>query len=151
MDTEIVPKGETHWYVLTGGPSSGKTTTVNLLGKRGYTTTIEHARHYLDTQRAAGKTVEEVRENQKAFQLGVLDMQIEQENSLDPDQVVFLYRSIPDAMPYYRFLGLTPDERLLKALTRVLYRKVFILNCLALVRDYTRREDEAAQKKSTSC
>lgn len=64
----------TNWYVITGGPSSGKTTTVNLLRDRGYTTTIEHARHYLDLQRIAGRTVEEVRAKQRQFQRGVLDM-----------------------------------------------------------------------------
>ena len=75
-------KQQTNWYVITGGPGSGKTTMVNLLRERGYTTTIEHARHYLYTQRIKGKTVEEVRKNQKEFQLGILDMQIEQEASL---------------------------------------------------------------------
>ena len=54
---------KTNWYVITGGPSFGKTTTVNLLKERGYITTIEHARHYLDTQRLKGRTVEEVRKN----------------------------------------------------------------------------------------
>ena len=29
-----------NWYVITGGPGSGKTTTVNLLRDRGYKTTI---------------------------------------------------------------------------------------------------------------
>ena len=45
----------TKWYVITSGPGSGKTTTVQLLRNKGYTTTIEHARHYIDTQRISGK------------------------------------------------------------------------------------------------
>ncbi|WP_273237060.1 AAA family ATPase [Flavobacterium lindanitolerans] len=65
---------QTNWYVITGGPGSGKTTTVNLLKERGYVTTFEHARHYLDTQRLKGKTVEEVRKEQREFQLGVLEI-----------------------------------------------------------------------------
>ena len=40
---------QTNWYVITGGPGSGITTTVNLLKERGYITNFEHARHYLDT------------------------------------------------------------------------------------------------------
>jgi predicted ATPase len=40
----------TNWCVITGGLGSGKTTTVNLLNKLGYKVTIEHARHYIDTQ-----------------------------------------------------------------------------------------------------
>ncbi|MEJ7738692.1 MAG: AAA family ATPase [Chitinophagaceae bacterium] len=81
---------QTNWYVITGGPSSGKTTTVNLLKERGYITTIEHARHYLNTQRLKGKTIEEVRKNQREFQLEVLNMQIEQEAQISPEVLFFL-------------------------------------------------------------
>ncbi len=138
---------QTNWYVITGGPSSGKTTTVNLLKERGYITTFEHARHYLDTQRLKGKTIEDVRKQQREFQLGVLDMQIEQENQILPDVLVFLDRAIPDALAYYRFLNLPEDEKLTEALRTVSYKKVFILDCLPLVKDYARTEDETAQKK----
>jgi predicted ATPase len=137
----------TNWYVITGGPSSGKTTTVNLLSQRGYKTTIEHARHYLDTQRADGRSIEEIRKNQKEFQLGVLEMQIDQEESLTPNDTVFLDRAIPDARAYYRFLDLPEDKRLTDALSKASYKKVFILDRLPLVPDYARTEDEAAQKR----
>lgn len=140
-------KISTNWYVITGGPSSGKTTTVNLLKSRGYKTTIEHARHYLDTQRLKGITVEEVRKNYKEFQLGVLAMQIEQEKEISPDEIVFLDRAIPDALAYYRFLNLPEDEKLIDAMRTVSYKKIFILDCLPLMADYARTEDAAAQKK----
>ena len=138
---------QTNWYVITGGPGSGKTTTVNLLKSRGYQTTIEHARHYLDTQRLDGRTVEEIRKPQAEFQLGVLQMQINQEKSLSPDDVVFPDRAIPDALAYYRFLNLPEDKKLLEAMRTVSYKKIFILDCLPLVQDYARTEDEAAQKE----
>ena len=138
---------QTNWYVITGGPGSGKTTTVDLLNARGYKTTIEHARHYLDTKRSIGKTVEEVRKNKAVFQSGVLDMQVEQENLLSPGDVVFLDRAIPDALAYYRFLHLPEDGELLKALSNISYKKIFILDFLPLVKDYARTEDATAQKK----
>lgn len=137
----------TNWYVITGAPSSGKTTTVNLLKERGYKTTIEHARHYIDTQRVEGKTVEEIKSNQLAFQKGVLEMQLAQEKELSADEVVFLDRAIPDAMAYYRFLKLEPDQALLDALKEMAYKKVFILDPLPLVADYARTEDVAAQQE----
>jgi predicted ATPase len=137
--------GTTNWYVITGGPSSGKTTTVNLLKERGYKTTIEHARHYIDTQRVTGKTVEEIRRNQVVFQQGILDMQIAQEKELSASEVVFLDRALPDALAYYRFLNLPEDEKLQKALGQASYKKVFILDPLPLVKDYARTEDPAAQ------
>jgi predicted ATPase len=137
----------TNWYVITGGPGSGKTTTINLLKTKGYKTTIEHARHYIDTQLVQGKTVEEVRRNQKAFQQGVLEMQIEQEAEIAPEDVVFLDRAIPDAMAYYRFLNIEPDDVLKDAVSKASYKKVFVLDLLPFEQDYARREDEAAQKK----
>lgn len=135
----------TNWCVITGGPSSGKTTTVNILRDRGYTTTIEHARHYIDIQRVTGKTVEEIRANQALFQRGIIDMQVEQERSLDPTSLVFLDRALPDALAYYRFLGLTPEPEYLSLLQPGLYRAVFILDLLPLAADYARTEDSAAQ------
>lgn len=137
----------TNWYVITGGPSSGKTTTVNLLRDRGYTTTIEHARHYLDLQRIAGRTVEEVRAKQREFQRGVLDMQLAEEAALDPATTVFLDRAIPDSLAYYRFLQLEPDPILVAALEQADYRTTFILDLLPLAPDYARTEDTAAQQR----
>ena len=138
---------KTNWYVITGGPGSGKTTTVNLLAARGYKTTIEHARHYLDTKRTGGRTVSQLRANQSEFQLGVLMMQIEQEASLPAEDLVFLDRALPDARAYYRFLGLREDPLLSEALNTVDYKGIFILDPLPLVNDYARTEDEAAQLK----
>lgn len=137
----------TNWHVLTGGPSSGKTTTIEILRDRGYTTTIEHARHYLDVKRIQGLTVKEVRARQYKFQRGVLDMQLKQEASLDPAETVFLDRALPDSLAYYRFLGLAPDARLLDALAHVSYRSVFILDLLPLAPDYARTEDVSAQRR----
>lgn len=113
-----------NWYVITGGPSSGKTTRVNLLRQRGYRTTIEHARHYLVLQRVGGRSVADIRSRQLEFQRGVLTMQLEQEAALDPDEVVFLDRALPDSLAYYRFLDLPP-----------------------LTKDYARTEDSAAQDR----
>lgn len=138
-------KSETNWCVVTGGPSSGKTTTVNILRRRGYTTTIEHARHYIDTERVTGKTVAEIRANQIAFQRAVIDMQIEQEASLDPQANVFLDRALPDALAYYRFLSLGPDADYLARLRPAVYRAVFVLDLLPLAPDNSRTEDRQAQ------
>src|SRR3989344_8695451 len=140
-------QSSTQWYVITGGPGSGKTTTVNILKERGYKTTIEHARHYIDTQWVTGKSVEEIRANQLAFQRGILAMQIDQEKSLNPEAIVFLDRALPDALAYYRFLDLPVDEKLTAALARTSYKKIFILDPLPITPDYARTEDAPAQKK----
>ncbi len=140
-------KIQTNWYVITGGPSTGKTTTINMLQEKGYLTTIEHARHYIDTMRTEGETVEEMRNNKRKFQLGVLDMQIEQEASINPEDVVFLDRAIPDALAYYRFLNLEVDKILKEAIRKVNYKKIFVLDKLPLVNDYARLESKNDQNQ----
>ena len=140
-------KKQTNWYVITGGPGSGKSTIIELLREKKYVTTIERARHYIDTQRMAGKTVEEILKNQLEFQYGILDLQIEQETTLSPAETVFLDRAIPDTLAYIRFLKLPLNEKLRNALNYAAYKKIFILDCLPLVKDYARQEDEIAQKK----
>jgi predicted ATPase len=140
-------RGLTNWYVITGGPGCGKTTTVQLLRNKGYTTTIEHARHYIDSQRIKGKTVEEIRKNQSEFQMSVLDMQIVQEEWLAPAELVFLDRALPDALAYYRYLEIPIPQKLTDALKHVAYKKIFILDVLPLVNDYARIEDKDAQEK----
>lgn len=135
-----------NWHVITGGPSTGKTTVINMLDERGYKTAIEHARHYIDTMRIDGHTVEEIRNNKRQFQLGVLDMQIEQEKAIQPEDLVFLDRAIPDAMAYYQFLKLDYDEKLLNTIKNISYKKIFILDRLPFTKDYARTEDEEDQK-----
>jgi predicted ATPase len=136
---------KTNWNVITGGPCTGKTTVIKLLTKKGYKTTIEHARHYMDTQKIRGRTIEEIKENKKQFQLGVLEMQIEQESELNLTDVVFLDRALPDAMAYYQFLGLEYDNRLIEQCNKYCYNKVFILERLPLINEYARLEDEEEQ------
>ena len=138
---------QTNWYVLTGGPGSGKTTTIELIAAKGYKTTKEHARHYIQTQMQKGRTVDEIRRNQEEFQMGVLNMQIEQERMLLPQETVFLDRALPDALAYYHFLNLPVNQKLIDAIGIYRYKRVFILDLLPLTQDYARKEDEKAQRE----
>lgn len=78
-----------NWYVITGGPSSGKSTVIRILKDQGYTTTQEVARHYIDLQRINGRSVDEIRANQRQFQHKVLNLQIDLERRLDPQDLIF--------------------------------------------------------------
>lgn len=138
---------DTNWYVITGGPSSGKTTLVDMLKARGYATAEEHARHYIDTERVSGRSVEEIRANQIEFQKKVLGMQLAHEKALNPDDTVFLDRAVPDALAYCRYLGIPPFPILLEETSKSPYKKVFILDPLPLAPDYARTEDAVAQKE----
>ncbi|MBL0127940.1 MAG: ATP-binding protein [Flavobacteriales bacterium] len=135
----------TNWNVITGGPCTGKTTVVEMLSGMGYATTIEHARHYIDSRKEQGRTVDEIRANKRKFQRGILEMQIEEETKLDPNEMVFLDRALPDALAYYQFLGLDYDEDVVEMSARYCYRTAFILARLPLINDYARLEDLESQ------
>ena len=134
-----------NWYVITGGPSSGKSTVIRLLKDQGYTTTQEVARHYIDLQRMNGRSVDEIRANQRQFQHKILNMQIDMERRLDPQEQVFLDRGLPDELAYYQYFNIEPDGKLLDYLKTATYKKVFILELLSLDKDYARTEDVDAQ------
>lgn len=136
-----------NWYVITGGPSSGKTSVINELRSRGYNTVPESARHYLELQLVNGRDIQEIRLHQSKIQHNVLNRQLENERNLDPEKLTFLDRAVPDSFAYYQYLGLNPDEKLLEALKTVHYKKVFILDLLPLVNDAIRQEDVPAQRK----
>jgi predicted ATPase len=137
---------ERNWYVITGGPSSGKSTTIKLLKDLGYTTTHEVARHYIDLQRINGRSVDEIRANQRQFQHKVLNLQIDLERRLDPQELIFLDRGLPDELAYYQFFNLPPDEKLMEYLKTASYKKIFVMDLLPLDKDYARTEDDIAQK-----
>jgi len=65
--------------------------------------------------------------------MAILDIQLEQEAMLSPDEVVFLNRAIPDALAYYYFLNLPTNDKLLNAMNIHKYKKVFILDRLPIV------------------
>ena len=47
---------QTTWHVLTGAPSSGKTTLIDQLAGRGFQTAAEVARVYMERELAKGRT-----------------------------------------------------------------------------------------------
>lgn len=136
---------ERNWYVITGGPSSGKSTVIRLLKDMGYQTTIEVARHFIDLQRINGRSTDEIRSNQRQFQHKVLNLQINLERRLDPQELTFLDRGLPDELAYYQYFNLPPDEKLVEYLEFATYKKIFIMDLLPLDPDYARTEDTVAQ------
>ena len=135
-----------HWYVITGGPSSGKTTVVDELHHRGYKTITESARHYMELQLINGRDIAEIRLGQAQLQHKVLNRQIELERKLDKSELTFLDRATPDSLAYYRYLGLPPDKKLTDWLETAHYKKIFVLDLLPLKLDEIRSENESEQR-----
>lgn len=134
-----------NWYVITGGPNSGKTTTIEHLAKRGYYTIPEYARLLIDRELAKGKTLEEIRKNEVKFQEIVLKGKLELEGKAPKDNTVFLDRGVPDTIAYYRVIKAKFPKRLFQ-ISKNRYRKVFVLDMLPYRKDYARRESSKIAK-----
>ena len=127
MDTNkgIVNFGiSTNWNVITGGPSSGKTTIVNQLKKLGFSSTPEAARVLIDIGINNGLTIQEIRRDEEQFNQSILCIQMAMENILVPDHVCFHDRGTPDSLAYIRLSG--GDESIARkfAMKRK-YNKIF--------------------------
>ncbi len=136
-----------NWYVVTGAPSSGKTTTVNFLKKMGYKVAHETAREYIEGELAKGLTMEEIRRDEKLFQDKIMEMKIETEKNLNKSDVVFLDRGIPDTWVYYRLYGISSDLTLEETMKRCSYKKIFLLDPLRYKLDRVRTESKKEQRK----
>lgn len=131
-----------NWYVITGAPCSGKTKVIEGLAALGYTVTPEAPRIIINNEIKKGKTAKEVRANEAEFQKKALQMKIEIENKLSPEEITFLDDGgIPSSIAYYQIAGLDPDPAIEEAKKRR-YGAVFFLERLPLEADYARIEDE---------
>ena len=135
------------WYVLTGGPSSGKTTLLGRLEEMGYMPVPETARIFIEQELASGKTLEQIRGDKVKFQHDMLPMKIEAERNLPKDRVVFFDRGMHDTVAYLAHAGVEHSEVVSAAINNTTYRKVFLLKRFPLVADNARTEtDEEAEE-----
>lgn len=136
----------TKWIVITGGPSSGKTTTVSQLKNLGFASSPEAARTLIDIGINSGLTVQEIRRSEEHFNQSILSIQMAVENILLPDKVCFHDRGIPDSLAYIRLSG--GDESVArKFVTKRKYHKIFLLELLPFQKDYARTEDSRKAKQ----
>jgi predicted ATPase len=132
---------QNNWFVITGGPSTGKTTLLNALAEHGYITIPEAARLVIDDGLAAGLTIDQIRGDEAKFQADVLERKILIENELHDGHTAVLDRGIHDSIAYTRLYDEPVSEKLKKAAQTAAYKQVFLLEPLATYeQDYARTE-----------
>lgn len=73
---------QTNWYVITGAPSSGKTTLINELAAGGYSIAPEIAREHIEILLANNHTLEDIQQDTQPLQRGILAGALKRERNL---------------------------------------------------------------------
>lgn len=136
------------WYVITGGPSTGKTTLLKELEKLGYRVVPEAARTLIDESLKKGISVEELRSNEEHFQEEVARMKEKVEASLDKNVVTFFDRGMQDSIAYMKYYDYKISDWLQQLSEQSVYNKVFLLEPLnKYEKDYARIEKDDFREK----
>ena len=135
------------WYVLTGGPCAGKTTTLLELEKRGYPILHEPARKMIERELATGKTFEEIKTPLDVFLNRIVEEALRHETATPRDTQLFLDRGVVDSVAYYRLAGVPITKILDNAGRSAPYKKVFLFDLVDFKTDHVRQEtpEEAAR------
>jgi predicted ATPase len=144
LDPDLLPiqfMVQTNWCVVTGASCSGKTSLIDQLADKGFRTAPETARQYFERELAKGRTIDEVRADRATVTSRVYSMMVEREKGLQANDVTFLDRGLPDALAFYRFAGMNPNEILLDCF-QYRYASVLMLDRLPYQRDGVRTGDD---------
>jgi len=136
------------WYVITGGPSVGKSTTLEELSRRGFLTIPEAARTIIYEATANGISTEELRADEDKFQKDIALLKQKIESEADPMIHTVFDRGMHDTLAYMRHYGFAVEQWILDLLQNATYKKVFVLEPLSIFeRDYARTEPDDFGKK----
>lgn len=120
------------WIVITGAPSSGKTTLLQALQARGYRVVSESAREVLAECR--------LDESGAEVQRMIEQRQMTKETALPVNQRIILDRGLPDSLAYRQLVGLEVGE--LRALIQPeRYAVIFLCGFGEHIADGIRKDD----------
>lgn len=142
-----IARVETNWYVLTGAPSSGKTSTLLHMGYLGYHIVPEAARIHIEDEQSKGLTLARIRPSEVEFSQTVTSMRRFTEGNVKPETLAFIDRGIPDALAYDKVYGTHTPDITEADLWGKRYRGVFLLDRLPLQKDNARIEDDTLAEK----
>jgi predicted ATPase len=132
---------QTNWHVITGAQSCGKTTMIDQLAEKGYQIVPEAGREYFEREMAKGLTTDEILEDKVTLTCCLKDIQLEIAGGLQPNQVTFLDRALPDCVTFYRITtGLNLNDIVAECFHHR-YASVFVLDRLPIQQDGLRIED----------
>ena len=128
-----------NWYVLTGGPCAGKTTTIDELARRGYPVVAEPARLIIEEKLAQGVTIGEI-VTAEDWLPSVVRRSLDLHTAAPTDETVFFDRGIADSIAYYRLNMRELDIESKAIIDSISYAKIFVLDLVDFQNDEARSE-----------
>ncbi|MBB6410416.1 putative ATPase [Mesorhizobium sangaii] len=115
------------FFVLTGGPGSGKTTLIEALRRAGFATSVEAGRGIIRDQSAIGGTALPWHDRALFAELMLSWEMRSYQVACEQTGAVFFDRGVPDTLGYLRLTGLPVPEQFMHAAERFRYaRRVFV-------------------------
>jgi predicted ATPase len=146
-------KYSTNWVVISGAPSSGKTTLINRLSEKGYKTNPDISRQVIEKYLSQGYALDQIYSDNEKLQKEILLEMFKSINSLALDELVFFDYSFPDNIPFLNLSSIKVAEEFEIASKIFTYHKVFICEPLKIEEDRARKESKESKffyKKRTA-
>jgi len=135
---------ETDWVIISGPPSSGKTTLLGLFEEAGENTVPDAVRAMINRVVASGRDAEEFRFSDDFQPMAIASMH-GSEQSLDPDTRHFLEYGSPCNIAFHRTEDRPVPPELAASSVEFRYHAVFILDPVGWQRDDERVENAEYQ------
>ncbi|MEJ0039279.1 MAG: ATP-binding protein [Gammaproteobacteria bacterium] len=94
------PSEDTAWIVLTGAPSTGKSTVLERLRLKGYSTCQEQARQLLEQEIARGKSLNELTSDPAMLVKRIFERNLATHGAAPRSQVTVFDRGLPDVLAF---------------------------------------------------
>jgi len=131
---------ETAWQVITGAPSSGKTTLIKALEILGHAAEHEVARDVIASMLACQCSMEDIHRDIMGLQRKILALKLKREHGKKRQDTIFFDRGTPDSIAYFSFYNLNPEVAI-RASSYHRYKRVFFCEPLPFVSDHIRTEN----------
>jgi predicted ATPase len=119
---------------------------IDRLAVLGHAIVPEASRPYIEAELAKGRTLEEIRADNAAYQRKIAEIRIQNEAAADTKRLTFIDRGLPDSIVYHKLNNLDAGW-VVEACSRYRYAGVFFLERLNLENDAVRWEDEQLAEK----
>ncbi|MEN8154425.1 MAG: ATP-binding protein [Acidobacteriota bacterium] len=138
---------ETNWYVGTGPPSSGKSTSLRRLQEEGYKVNPDISREYIISLKKRGVLFDKETLYSMETQKILFFLMTNDALNLDRSEMIIHDYSLPDNIAFLKLGNLPVPDEIRRSAEIFRFKKVFIFEPLELVQDGVRTEDRDDQEQ----